>query len=44
MADVKSGRINCIIVKDLSRLGRNYIETGRFLERFVQSWVSASSR
>lgn len=33
MADVKSGRINCIIVKDLSRLGRNYIETGRFLER-----------
>ncbi len=30
MADVKSGRINCIIVKDLSRLGRNYIETGRF--------------
>ena len=33
MADVKSGRINCIIVKDLSRLGRNYIETGRFLDR-----------
>ena len=33
MADVRSGRINCIIVKDLSRLGRNYIETGRFLER-----------
>lgn len=30
MADVKSGRINCIIVKDLSRLGRNYIETGPF--------------
>ena len=33
MTDVRSGRINCIIVKDLSRLGRNYIETGRFLER-----------
>lgn len=33
MEDVKSGRINCIVVKDLSRLGRNYIETGRFLER-----------
>ena len=44
MADVKSGRINCIIVKDLSRLGRNYIETGRFWNGFVQSWVSASSR
>lgn len=31
--DVKAGKINCIIVKDLSRLGRNYIETGNFLER-----------
>lgn len=31
--DVKAGKINCIIVKDLSRLGRNYIETGDFLER-----------
>ena len=33
MDDVKRGKINCIIVKDLSRLGRNYIETGRYLER-----------
>lgn len=33
MEDVKAGKINCIIVKDLSRLGRNYIETGRFLEK-----------
>lgn len=33
MEDVKAGKINCIIVKDLSRLGRNYIETGRYLER-----------
>ena len=31
--DVKAGKINCIIVKDLSRLGRNYIETGRYLEK-----------
>lgn len=31
--DVKKGRINCIIVKDLSRFGRNYIETGRYLEQ-----------
>ena len=29
---VKSGRANCVIVKDLSRLGREYIETGRYLE------------
>ena len=27
------GRINCIIVKDLSRFGRNYIETGNYLEK-----------
>ena len=33
MRAVKAGKINCIIVKDLSRLGRNYIETGNFLER-----------
>ena len=33
MEDCKAGRINCIVVKDLSRLGRNYIETGRYLER-----------
>ena len=33
MRDVRAGKINCIIVKDLSRLGRNYIETGNFLER-----------
>ena len=30
--DVKKKKINCIIVKDLSRLGRNYIETGRFID------------
>ncbi|MCL2774770.1 MAG: recombinase family protein [Oscillospiraceae bacterium] len=29
--DVKSGRINCIVVKDLSRFGRNYIEVGRYI-------------
>ena len=28
MEDIKSGKINCIVVKDLSRLGRNYIEMG----------------
>lgn len=33
MEDVKAGRINCIVVKDLSRFGRNYIETGKYLEQ-----------
>ena len=37
MEDVKARKINCIIVKDLSRLGRNYIETGRYLERIFPS-------
>lgn len=31
--DVKKRRIDCIVVKDLSRFGRNYIETGRYLEK-----------
>lgn len=33
MEDVRNHKINCIIVKDLSRFGRNYIETGRYLEK-----------
>lgn len=33
LAMVQAGKINCIIVKDLSRFGRNSIETGYFIER-----------
>ena len=33
MEDIQSDKINCIIVKDLSRLGRNYIGMGKYLER-----------
>ena len=33
MGMVKEKKINCIIVKDLSRLGRNYIEVGNYVER-----------
>lgn len=32
MEDVRKGLVDCIIVKDFSRLGRNYIETGNYLE------------
>ena len=31
--DVQDGRVNCIIVKDLSRFGRNYLETSEYLEK-----------
>jgi len=33
MNAVRAGKINCIVVKDLSRFGRNYIETGEYLEK-----------
>lgn len=33
MRECREGKINCIIVKDLSRLGRNYIEMGEYLEQ-----------
>lgn len=32
LEDAKNGRINVIIVKDLSRFGRNYIEVGRYTD------------
>ena len=32
LADVYSGRINCVIVKDLSRLSRNYTDAGNLIE------------
>lgn len=31
---VKSGAVNCVITKDLSRLGRNYVETGYYTDTF----------
>lgn len=33
LEEVKAGEINCIVVKDLSRFGRNYIETGRYIQQ-----------
>lgn len=33
MRDVRSRKIDCIIVKDLSRFGRNHIETGNYIEK-----------
>ena len=33
LSDIKAGTIDCVVVKDLSRFGRNYIETGRYIEQ-----------
>lgn len=33
MDEVRTGKVNCIIVKDLSRFGRNYTELGNFIEK-----------
>ncbi len=33
LADMNAKKVNCVIVKDLSRVGRDHIETSRFLER-----------
>lgn len=38
MADIEGGNIDCVIVKDLSRLGREYIETGRYLRRIFPAF------
>jgi DNA invertase Pin-like site-specific DNA recombinase len=38
MAAIEAGEINCVIVKDLSRLGREYIETGRYLRRIFPAY------
>ena len=33
--DIEDGKINCIITKDLSRFGRDHIDTGYYLERYL---------
>jgi DNA invertase Pin-like site-specific DNA recombinase len=38
MAEIEAGRIDCCITKDLSRLGREYIETGRYLRRVFPAY------
>lgn len=34
LSDIEAGYINCVIVKDLSRLGRNSIDTGYYIEQY----------
>ena len=33
MENIRSGSVNCVIVKDLSRFGRNYIDVGYYIEK-----------
>ncbi len=34
LADIEAGAIECVMVKDLSRLGRNFIDTGYYIEQY----------
>ena len=34
LRDIEAGRVNMVITKDLSRLGRDYIMTGHYMERY----------
>lgn len=33
LKDIQLGRVNCVIVKDLSRFGRDYVESGRYIQK-----------
>ncbi len=33
MEEIKKGQVNCVVVKDLSRFGRNFEQTGKYLEQ-----------
>ncbi len=33
LEDIKAGKVDCVITKDLSRFGRNHIEVGKYLEK-----------
>lgn len=33
LEDIRTGKVNCVVTKDLSRFGRNYIEVGKYMEK-----------
>ena len=33
LEDIKKGKIDCVVTKDLSRFGREYIDSGMYIER-----------
>ena len=34
ISDIETKRIDCVVVKDLSRLGRNYLDSGYYIEKY----------
>ena len=38
MKDIEAGNVDCVIVKDLSRLGRDYIEAGRLIQKIFPAF------
>ena len=38
VADIQSGTINCVVVKDLSRFGRNYLDVDEYLNEKFPQW------
>lgn len=42
LADIEAGAIECVMVKDLSRLGRNFIDTSYYIEQYFSPIISAS--
>ena len=43
LQDIERGKINLVITKDLSRLGRNYLQTGHLIEDFFHGTESGTS-
>lgn len=37
-SDIEAGKVNCVIVKDLSRFGRDYIEAGRLIQKIYPAF------
>ena len=38
LRDIEAGKVNCVMVKDLSRFGRDYIDAGYYLERWLPEY------
>ena len=39
LEDIRRGIVDCVVVKDLSRFGREYIDSGKYIERLFRLLV-----